>query len=56
MKSSTPFLEAQSDSEDSLDSADRGSASLQHKILDEIKKASSRLDTVEQEVADGGQR
>ena len=55
-RASTPGLEDQSDSEDGSDSADGGTASLQLKILGELKKVSSRLDVVEQQVADGGQR
>ena len=54
-RASTPGLEDQSDSEDDLQSADGGSASLQLKILEEIKKVSSRLDVVEHQVAEGGQ-
>ena len=55
-RASTPGLEDQSGSEDDLESADGGSASLQFKILEEIKKVSSRLDVVEHQVAEGGQR
>ena len=55
-RASTPGLEDQSDSEDDLEPADGGSTSLQLKILEEIKKVSSRLDVVEHQVAEGGQR
>ena len=55
-RASTPGLEGQSGSEDDMESADGGSASLQFKILEEIKKVSSRLDVVEHQVAEGGQR
>ena len=55
-RASTPGLEDQSDSEDGFDSADGGSTSLQLKILGELRKVSSRLDVVEQQVAEGGQR
>ena len=53
-RASTPGLEDQSDSEDGSDSADGGSASQQLKILGELMKVSSRLDIVEQQVAEGG--
>ena len=52
-RASTPGLEDQSGSEDDLESADGGSAPLQLKILEEIKKVSSRLDVVEHQVAEG---
>ena len=55
-RASTTGLEDQSDSEDGSDSADGGRGSLQLKIFGELKKVSSRLDIVEQQVADGGQR
>ena len=53
---STPGLEDQSDSDDDLESTDGGSVLLQLKILDELKKLYSRLDMVEHQVAEPGQR
>ena len=55
-RASTPGLVDQSGFEDDSDSTDGGSTSLQVKILDELKKVSSRLDAVENQVAEGGQR
>ena len=55
-RASTPGLADQSGFEDDSDSTDGGSTSLQVKILDELKKVSSRLDAVENQVAEGGQR
>ena len=52
----TPGREDQSDNEGGSDSADGGSASLQLRILDALKKVSNRLDVMEQKVGDGGQR
>ena len=42
-RASTPGLEDQSDSEDGSDSADGGSASLQLKILGELKKSLQQI-------------
>ena len=55
-RASTPGLEDQSDTEDDSDSTYGGSASLQLKILDELKKVTSRLDVVEHQLAERGQR
>ena len=55
-RASTPGLEDQSDTEDDSDSTNGGSASLQLKILDELKKVTSRLDVVEHQLAERGQR
>ena len=52
----TPGLANQSGSEDDSDLTDGGSASHQVKILDELRKVSSRLDSVEDQVAEGGRR
>ena len=47
-RASTPGLEDPSDSENDIDMADGDSTSFQLKILDELKKVSSRLDVVVQ--------